>query len=112
MNVNEQRGVWELNQTELEINFPDPINQPDYWAWRDTSFIFANTLGGELNRYIKMHTRRSMWMLPVVTSMGVKMLDVVNKTADEWHQYTGDLYEQETRLFEVYKALLKKQAGR
>jgi radical SAM superfamily enzyme YgiQ (UPF0313 family) len=112
MHAGERRGTWELNQEELEINFPDPINQPDNWCWRDSSSAFANALGGELNRYIKMHTRRSMWMSAVVTTMGVKVLDVVNKKADDWYQYTGDLYDQETRLFNIYKELLKTQAGR
>ena len=112
MHAGERRGTWEINQEALEINFPDPINQPDNWCWRDSSSAFANALGGELNRYIKMHTRRSMWMSAVVTTMGVKVLDVVNKKADDWYQYTGDLYDQETRLFNIYKELLKKQAGR
>ena len=51
-------------------------------------------------------------MQPVVTTMGVKMLDIVTKKADEWYPYTGDLYEQETKLFDAYKELLNKQAGR
>jgi len=112
MHAGEARGVWEINQKELEINFPDPENRPNDWEWRDSSSAFANALAGELNRYSKIHTRRSMWMQPVVTTMGIKMLDIVNKKADEWYQYTGDLYDQETRLFNLYKDLLNKQAGR
>ena len=69
-------------------------------------------LAAELNRYIKIQKRWFMWALGAVTVTGVKLSDVVNKDMSEILSLTGDLYDQETRLFQQYKEQLKTFAGR
>jgi hypothetical protein len=54
----------------------------------------------------------SMWSLGPVKTMGIDFLDVVNKDVDQITTLTGDWYDQETRLFELYKEKLKLIGGR
>jgi hypothetical protein len=112
MTHHERQGEWELNQEELGITFPDPVNEPDYWVWKDSSSLTTHKLTAELNRYLDVHDRWFMWSLGTVTAMGINLSDVVNKPASEIVKLTGDLYDQETRLFNLYKEKLKTFAGR
>ena len=53
-----------------------------------------------------------MWALGAVTCTGVKLQDAVNKSSYEILSLTGDLYDQENKLFSLYKEQLKGLQGR
>ena len=108
---NTTQSTWEVDSSNLEITWPDP-SEPFFWKWGDTDYLKAYILAAELNRYVKVQKRWFMWALGAVTVTGVKLSDVVNKDMSEIITLTGDLYDQETRLFQQYKDKLKTFAGR
>ena len=105
------QSTWEVDSSKFDITWPDP-NETHHWKWGDSDYIKAHTLAYELNHYMKLHNRWFMWALGGVTVTGVKLSDVVNKNMSQILSLTGDLYDQETKLFEQYKEKLKTFAGR
>jgi hypothetical protein len=108
---NEKQGVWELNADDKGITWPSK-KYPQYWEWGDMSFIKAYTMASELNRYVKTQSRWAMWGLGPLKTVGLDLMDCVNKSSAEIFEQTGDMYDHEDRLFEMYKAKLHKIAGR
>ena len=109
----QQFSELELNSLEYKINFPDKQNYPNYWTWGNTNFDTAYKQAIRLNRYMKVHSKMSMWTLGPLVTMGLTFDEIVNKGARESRaKLGGDLYVHEARLFNLYKEKLKSVAGR
>jgi radical SAM superfamily enzyme YgiQ (UPF0313 family) len=105
------RSEWEINSEEHNITWPDP-QRPLHWVWGENNGTSAFQLAAELNRYMGVHKRWFMWALGATTATGVNLSDIVNRPMLETLKLTGDLYDQETKLFQQYKDKLKTFAGR
>ena len=108
---NERNGLLELESDKRGITWPDP-SKPLFWEWGDMTYMKAYHLASFYNRYMDVRKKLSMWSLGPVKTMGIDFLDVVNKDVDQITTLTGDWYDQETRLFELYKEKLKLIGGR
>jgi radical SAM superfamily enzyme YgiQ (UPF0313 family) len=105
------KSVWELEGDNLDIKWPNP-DEPFFWEWGDSNYVQAYSLASKLNRYMEVNTRWAQFALGPVTVTGVKLVDAVNKPLKEILSLTGDLYDQEKRIFELYKEKLKTFQGR
>lgn len=106
-----KQGLWEKNFDKYNIKWPDD-NQPANWEWGEWTFTKAYNSACLLNRIVKAHSKFSMWNLGPLKTIGLKMSNCVNKNVQDILDMTGSLYDHETRLFEQYKLLLGKLAGR
>lgn len=107
----EKQGLWEKNADANGITWPDP-SKPYNWQWNDWSWIKAYNTASLLNRHIDAHSRFSMWNLGPFKTIGVEMLECVNKNGTQVYDLVGDFYDHELRLFTEYKEILKSYAGR
>jgi hypothetical protein len=105
------QSTWEVDSTDLEIIWPDE-NEMFNWRWGDSTYMDAYKLAVELNQYINYRDRFFMWALGALTCTGVTLKDVANKPKAEILSLTGNLYDQETKLFSLYKEQLKGLQGR
>ena len=108
---NERNGLFELQADNKGITWPDP-DKPLHWEWQDMSWIEAYHSAAFLNRYMNNQGKVSMWNLGPLKTMGFEFSDFVNKNVEQIFEITGDWYDQETRLFNLYKEKLKTFAGR
>ena len=108
---NEASGVWEKNYEDYGIIYNDD-NKPYNWEWNDWTYSKAYNTASMLNRFMKAHSRFSMWTLGPFKTMGLDMNICANKTGSEIYNLMGDFYDHEERLFEQYKSILKTKAGR
>lgn len=111
MIADQKQGLWEKNNDKYDIVWPDS-SKPWNWEWGEWSYVKAYSTASFLNRMMKVQDRFSMWSLGPFKTIGLKMIDCANKTSGDIYSLIGDLYDHETRLFESYKTLLSKQAGR
>ena len=105
------QSTWEVDSKDLEITWPDE-NEMFNWRWGDSTYMDAYKLAVELNQYINYRDRFFMWALGALTCTGVTLKDVANKPKAEILSLTGDLYDQEIKLFSLYKEQLKGLQGR
>ena len=105
------QSTWEVDSKDLEITWPDE-NEMFNWRWGNSTYMDAYKLAVELNQYINYRDRFFMWALGALTSTGVTLRDVANKPKAEILSLTGNLYDQEIRLFSLYKEQLKGLQGR
>lgn len=107
----QKQGLWEKNFEKNNINWPDDT-KPWNWEWGDWNWIKAYNSACLLNRVVNAHSRFSMWNLGPFKTIGANMSECTNKNIQEVSESIGDFYDHETRLFEQYKSLLSKHAGR
>jgi radical SAM superfamily enzyme YgiQ (UPF0313 family) len=111
MLMDEKKGTWEVESDATGITWSNP-KLPYHWKWGDMTYAKAYTAAGKLNRYINSQSRVSMWVLGAFKTAGVDFSKMVNQPASVIYSQTGDFWDHETRLFEMYKNKLKAQAGR
>ena len=109
--ISSTQSTWEVESKNLEITWPDD-NEIFNWKWGDSDYINSYKLAVDLNHYVNVRERWFMWALGAVTCTGVKLQDAVNKSSYEILSLTGDLYDQENKLFSLYKEQLKGLQGR
>jgi radical SAM superfamily enzyme YgiQ (UPF0313 family) len=110
--ADQPKGVWEIDYEEVGLRWPDPVNKPLYWEWGNTNHHKAYHLSATLNRRMRTSEKYSMWTLGPLKTIGLEFDQTVNKKYVDVIKLSGDLYDQETRLFNMYKEKLKSVAGR
>lgn len=105
------KSTWEVESNDLEIKWPNK-DEPFFWEWGEENYTRAYTMAAKLNRYMNVNNKWAQYALGAITITGVKLLDAVNKDVKQILSLTGDLYDQEKRIFNSYKEKLKTFGGR
>jgi radical SAM superfamily enzyme YgiQ (UPF0313 family) len=105
------KSTWEIDSSKLKITWPIE-KEPAYWEWGNTNYLNSYKLASELNRHFKVQDRPFAWSLGAFRAFGFKLEQLVNLKTKDIIELCGDLYENETLLFEKYKKMLLSIAGR
>ena len=111
LNHNERNGVWEKNALNEGVTWPNSVYNL-HWERGEWSWVRAYNVASQLNRFTEVESRMGMWMLGTIKTIGIDFDKIVNRSYEEIWNLTGDLYDHEQRLFDLYKSKLKKHAGR
>lgn len=111
MMQDQKQGLWEKNSEKFEIKWND-ASKPYNWEWDEWNYTKAYNTAALLNRVVDSHSKFSMWNLGSFKTIGIDMMDCVNKDAAYVYNNFGDIYDHEQRLFKQYKQILETKAGR
>jgi hypothetical protein len=105
------KSTWESAPDETGIEWPED-DKPHTWKWGDIDYVRSYNLASKLNRHMQVFNMWSQAALPSLTCSGITFDQIVNKKMKEILSITGDIFQRENNLFEQYKSILKKNAGR